>query len=491
MIVMKFGGTSVEDANAIKRVAAIVRGRLAQQPVVVVSAMAKVTDQLQTMGRAAASDDLESALRLARNLRDRHHAAAAALLPREQYELFRAGLGQEFDHLDDLLRGVSAVGELSPRTTDFVLSFGELLSSSIVNAAFRAAGINAALIDSRECLVTDAQHTRAVPQFELTNARMAARLHPLLAAGQVAVMGGFIGATVDGATTTIGRGGSDFSAAIVGAALGVERIEIWTDVDGMKTTDPNICPDARRLANVSFDEAAEMAFFGAKVLHPATLLPAIQKNIPVYVLNSRDPRAKGTCIRAHAPRSRNKIKAIAAKKHVTIVDVEAARRLLAHGFLHDVFQVFKQHQVPVDIVSVSEVSVSLTVDSRLDLTALVADLREVAEVECESGKAIICVIGENLRGTPGMLAKVFTAIKDINVRMISQGASEINISFVIEEKNVDQAVRRLHALLLAELDGKPQKISKKIKVRTSVSPVSSGVKPRTRTDGTRLEQGEE
>lgn len=450
MIVMKFGGTSVEDAAAIERVGGIVRGRLRHRPVVVVSAMSKVTDQLHTMARAASGGDVDSALSLSRSMRDRHQVAASRLLPRRDYEQFRLGLAAHFDQLDQLLRGIAAVGELSPRTTDYVLSFGEVLSSTIVSAGFAALGINAILVDSRECIVTDAQHTHAVPQFDETNRRLQARLQPLLEEGRVPVMGGFIAATAEGVTSTIGRGGSDFSAAIVGAALEATRIEIWTDVDGMKTTDPNLCSEARRLAEVSFDEAAEMAFFGAKVLHPATVLPAMQSNIPVFVLNSRNPRSPGTCVRARARRSRTAIKAIAVKKNMAIVTVKAPRMLEQHGYLHDVFQVFKRYQVTVDTVSTSEVSVSLTVDSKLDLSHVAEDLRAIADVEIEPEKAIICVIGDNLRGTPGTLARVFGAIADINVRMVSQGASEINISFVIEEKDVPEAVRRLHRLLTVE-----------------------------------------
>jgi aspartate kinase len=373
------------------------------------------------------------------------------LLSPRDYASFRGSLGENFDSLDDLLRGIHAVCELSPRTTDYVLSFGEVLSSALVNAGFAARGIPAALVDSRQCLVTDAQHTRAVPQFELTNPRMAERLAPLLEAGRVPVMGGFIAATADGITTTIGRGGSDFSAAIVGAAIDAQRIEIWTDVDGIKTTDPNLCPQARRLAEVSFDEAAEMAFFGAKVLHPATLLPAMQKNIPVYVLNSHNPSSRGTCVRTHARRAKGEITAISAKKNMTIINVRAGRMLVTHSFLHDVFEVFKRHQISVDTVSTSEVSVSMTVDSKLDLSRVLDDLRTFTDVETETGKAIVCVIGENLRGTHGMLAKVFGAITDVNVRMVSQGSSEINISFVIEEKDVPEAVRRLHHLFVEQM----------------------------------------
>jgi aspartate kinase len=483
MVVMKFGGTSVEDAAAIRRAAEIVRSRLADRPVVVVSAMAKVTDQLLAAGRAAANGDRDQALAISQGLRDRHFRTAAELLgsvqqlegqgaqgaPSAESAPSKPGLGlgrgvppsleklhSEFDalfnRLDELLRGVVAVAELSPRTTDFVSGFGEVLNSIQVAAAFRAAGLDAEHVDSREVIVTDANHTRAVPDFDETDARLQRRLRPLLDAKRVPVMGGFIGATREGVPTTIGRGGSDFSAAIVGAALDAERIEIWTDVDGMMTTDPNLCPGARRIKVISFNEAAELAYFGAKVLHPATIVPAIRKNIPVYILNSRNPSCEGTCITSAAPRSKTLLKAIAAKKRITIIDLVATRMLMAHGFLRDIFEVFDRHRCPVDVVSTSEVSVSVTVDTTDEVESLAADLAQLADVHHEGRKAIVCLVGENIRMTPGVAGKVFSAIGDHNVRMISQGASEINITFVIEEDEVPDVVRRLHDTFFTDVD---------------------------------------
>jgi len=449
---MKFGGTSVEDAAAIMRAATIVQSRVAEQPVVVVSAMAKVTDQLVACANAAGNGDREGALGIARGLRERHYTAASELLGTGVFTQFHSELEGEFDALDELLRGIAAVGELTPRTTDNVLSFGERISSKLVTAAFSARGLNASLVDARQCIVTDDRHTRATPLFDEINDALAEYVRPLLERGRVPVMGGFIGATQDGTPTTIGRGGSDFSAAIVGAGIGAGRIEIWTDVDGMKTTDPNLCPDARRIKVISFDEAAELAYFGAKVLHPATLLPAIQKNIPVLVLNSRNPKNEGTRIVARAPGCKNPFKAIAAKKRITIVDVVATRMLGAHGFLKAIFEVFDRHRCAVDVVSTSEVSVSLTVDSNEAIPAIAADLGKLAEVKYEGRKAIVCLVGENIRGTRGVAAKVFSAISDVNVRMISQGASEINITFVIEEDDVPQVVQRLHSTFFAEAD---------------------------------------
>jgi aspartate kinase len=452
MIVMKFGGTSVEHAQAIKRVAAIVKGRIEHRPIVVVSAMARVTDALLTMARAAGAGERKNALKLCRALQERHYETASELLGTALFTDFHSELGADFESLDELLRGISAVGEITPRTTDNVASFGEILSSKIVAAAFVALGMNAVHVDAREVLVTDSSYTQAVPQLEETRDRLEEIVRPLLDAGKVPVMGGFVGANLAGITTTIGRGGSDFSAAIVGAGLGAERIEIWTDVDGILTTDPRICPDAHRIKVISFDEAAELAYFGAKVLHPATVLPAIHKNIPVYVLNSLNPTCEGTKITARAPQVRNIFKAIAAKKHITIVDVAAPRMLLAHGFLRAIFEAFDRHKVAVDVVSTSEVSVSLTVDSNQAIPALAADLAKMADVKYEGRKAIVCLVGESLREKPGVAALVFGELKDKKIRMISQGASEINLTFVIEEDEVPEVIQRLHKTFFQDLD---------------------------------------
>jgi aspartate kinase len=452
MIVMKFGGTSVQDAEAIDRVAAIVRQRLPERPVVVVSALAKITDQLLAMAAAAGSGKREKALELCRGARERHYNTASDLLGTHAFEQIAPELEADFDGLDELLRGVVAVGELTARTTDTIAGFGERISSKIAAAAFSQRGIEAAHVDSRQCIVTDSNFGKAAPHFEETDSRLAEMVKPLLDRGRVPVMGGFIASTREGIATTLGRGGSDFSAAIVGAGLNAVRIEIWTDVDGMMTTDPNLCPGARRIKTISFEEAAELAYFGAKVLHPATLLPAIRKNIPVLILNSRNPECEGTRITASAPKSRNTFKAIAAKKRITVVDVVATRMLMAHGFLKSIFEVFAEHRCPVDMVSTSEVSVSLTVDSNESIAAIAADLVRLADVKYEGRKAIVCLVGENIRNTPGIAAKVFGAIGDVNVRMISQGASEINISFVIDEADVPAVVTRLHEVFFSAVD---------------------------------------
>ena len=453
-VVMKFGGTSVEDAVAIERTAKIVdtRRRQGVQPIVVVSAMAKVTDNLLAAGTAAGRGDRNGALAISARLRNRHLEVACKLLAPERYAPIAKVIDAEFDSLDEVLRGLSAVGELTPRTTDLVASFGERLSSRMVAETFAERGLNGIHIDARTCIATDNQYGRAIPQDDLIAERLGMHVRPLAATGTTVVMGGFIGSTAEGVTTTLGRGGSDFTAALVGGGLDAVAIEIWTDVNGIMTTDPRICPDALRVKTISFEEAAELAYFGAKVLHPATILPAVKKNIPVFVLNSRNPGNAGTRIISLAPHCNSPFKSIAAKRKLTIIDVVASRMLMSHGYLKAIFDVFDKHKCPVDMVSTSEVSVSLTVDSNEKLPEIAADLSQLADVKYEGRKTLICMVGENIRGQNGIAAQVFQAIRHINVRMISQGASEINMSFMIDEDDTDEAIRSLHKVFFADPD---------------------------------------
>ena len=447
LVVMKFGGTSVEDSAAILRTASIVAGRLRKglNPIVVVSAMSRVTDTLLAAAAAAGRNAREEALNLSDSLRTRHLATAAELVSQNPDSLtfLYLNIHNEFDTLDDLLRGISAVGELTPRTSDNVVSFGERLSSVLVAAAFPEQGISSAHIDARTVILTDNHYGKAAPDQHAIEAALTAQVLPLVDLGKVPVMGGFIG-SCEGITTTLGRGGSDYTAAIVGGALHAGAIEIWTDVDGIMTTDPRIVPEALRVKTISFEEAAELAYFGAKVLHPATILPAVQKNIPVFVLNSRNAENEGTKITATPPPCASPFKSIAAKKKLTIIDIVASRMLLAHGFLAAVFAIFDKHGCAIDMVSTSEVSISITVDSREALPAICAELSQIADVKYEGNKALICLVGEDIRGISGISGQVFSAISHVNVRMISQGASEINMSFMINEEDVDEALRSLH-----------------------------------------------
>jgi aspartate kinase len=318
--------------------------------------------------------------------------------------------------------------------------------------AFDQFGLRGAHVDARSCIVTDASYGRAVPQENAIEAKLAAIVLPLIEAGRTPVMGGFIGATLDGITTTLGRGGSDFTAALVGGGMHAGAIEIWTDVNGIMTTDPRICPDALRVKTISFEEAAELAYFGAKVLHPATILPAVQKSIPVWVLNSRNAENEGTKITAMAAKCASPFKSIAAKKKLTIIDVVASRMLMSHGYLKAVFDVFDKYKCAIDMVSTSEVSISLTVDSNQQLPEICAELAKIADVKMEGHKALVCLVGEDIRGHNGIAGQVFSAVSHVNVRMISQGASEINMSFMIDEEDVEEAVRSLHEHFFANPD---------------------------------------
>ncbi len=451
MIVMKFGGTSVESAAAIERVASIVKARAARRPVVVVSAMGKTTNRLLAIAGEAVAGRRAEALAQLDELRAFHlREARPAVLENDWPEAQRI-VEEHVQELSELVGGLGVLGELSPRSVDAVSAYGERLSSAIVALALRKCGLETAHVDSRKVIVTDARHTQAAPILPLTYSRLAEAVAPL-ANERVVVMGGFIGSSEQGVTTTLGRGGSDFSASIVGAGIGAEEIQIWTDVDGMLTADPTILPGGHRVKTISFAEAAELAYFGAKVLHPATVLPAMERSIPVLILNSRRPEIAGTRIVADAVPCANVVKSIACKRRITIVNVHSTRMLMAHGFLRRIFEVFDRFETAVDVVSTSEVSVSLTIDNTARLADICQELREFANVEAEENQAIVCLVGENIRRTPGVAGRVFGAAGNANVRMISQGASRLNLTFVVAEQDLAEVVGALHAEFFREPD---------------------------------------
>jgi aspartate kinase len=451
MIVMKFGGSSVESAAAIERVAGIVKARAALRPVVVVSAMGKTTNKLLAIAAAAIRGDRNEYIPQLHDLRDFHSRQARLAVPLEHRAELDRTLDDHFQELTELVKGLAVLGELTPRSIDAISSYGERLSSYIVTLAFRNFGIETEHLDSRDCIITDKRHTRAAPNYPETYARLSTTVPPLTERA-VVVMGGFIGSTTDGVTTTLGRGGSDFTASIVGAGIGAEEIQIWTDVDGMLTADPTILPGGHRVKTISFAEAAELAYFGAKVLHPATVVPAIEKNIPVLILNSRRPEVSGTRIVSDIVHCGNVVKSIACKRKITLVNVHSTRMLMAHGFLRRIFEVFDRFETSVDMVATSEVSVSLTIDDPERLDGVVTELRQFADVDIERDHAIVCLVGDNIRYTPGVARRVFNAVEGINVRMISMGASLLNLSFVLKESDLFPAVQALHSEFFATLD---------------------------------------
>ena len=445
LVVMKFGGTSVESGQAMRRVAEIVRKSPAETTLVVLSACSGVTNQLLRIGNMAAGGHAEEAVELVQEIAQRHTVIAHELLPDREAAAVRSFVDVAAAELLALVRGISVLGELTPRSIDLLASYGERLSSFVFESHLRHTGAPSTLLDARSFMITDDQYTHAVPDLPETRHRLHRVALPLLNEHRVIVTQGFIGATRGGITTTIGRGGSDHSAALIGALLDAEEIQIWTDVDGILTADPSVVPNARRIRIMSFREASELAYFGARVLHPETILPAIEKSIPVRVLNSRRPSSQGTLIVAE-PRTTQHciVKSIAYKEGVTMISIVSTRMFLAHGFLENVFDVFHKYRTVVHTVATSDVSVSATVNDTTHLDEIVMELQRFATVAVDRRKAIVCVVGDQLRNSMGLAARVLRSITHVNINMISQGASEINISFVIDEDNVETTVQALH-----------------------------------------------
>ena len=447
MVVQKFGGTSVADPDAVRRLIEIARAARARDgrgPVLVVSALSKVTDALLQIAAEAGSAKTESATQHADQLRERHLAMARALAGQADVTSLLAHIGDQFDQLSAVIKALAVLREVSARTLDVVAAMGELLSSRIIAAALTQVGLPGDWIDARAVIVTDAQHTQAAPLMRETTAALRAAVLPAVEAGKIPVLGGFVGATPQGHTTTLGRGGSDYSGAIVGAALDAAEIQIWTDVDGMLTADPRVVPESRLVPRLSFAEAAELSYFGAKVLHPSTIHPAVERDIPVRILNSWKPDAAGTVITAEASHDGNQLTAMAAKRDLTVVDITSSRMLMAYGFLRRVFEVFERFRTAVDVVTTSEVSVSVTVDDRRHLDAIVEALSEFAEVSIEPDMALLCAVGDRLRNEPEIAARVIRVLEETPLRMISQAASRRNITVILRQSDLHHAMHRLH-----------------------------------------------
>ena len=441
MIVMKFGGTSVQDAEAMDRTLTIAEARLPKAPVLVASAMAKVTDQLQQVARLVGEGKQEECDAVIAALEERHISCARQFLDPPHRDRCLADLAAILEQLRALTRALSMLKEWSKRSNDAILSFGERLSTTLLFHRARCRGMEAELFDARELVKTDDSFTAALPIEDLTAAAIGTRVKPR--PGSLAITQGFIASTIGGATTTLGRGGSDYSATIFAAALKAEEVEIWTDVSGIMTADPRIVADARPISAISYREAAELAYFGAKVIHPSTIQPAVNLGIPVRVKNTFEPDHPGTEIVPTA--AGTGVRAIASKRRITLVSVSSSRMLLAYGFLRRIFEIFEKHQTPVDLIATSEVSVSVTIDNPSALDRIARDLSEIGTVGVEAEKSIICLVGPDLWKDTVFLSRVFTSMHDVPVRMISLGASDINLSLVVPESATEESVRSLHA----------------------------------------------
>ena len=444
MIVMKFGGTSVANFEAITRTIFIIGGRLDKKPVVVVSALSKITDLLYRISDAAASKDLPQTRELLTQLRQRHVGLTCELL--EQSVLKEEAVervNELCDGLEGIAMAVCSLGELSDRNKAVIISTGEYLSSTIISYAMNAKGIRTKWVDARTMMVTSDSYLKGEPDMDAISAKVPGVIAEAYEGMDAVITQGFVGVTSEGRPTVLGRGGSDYSASLIGMAIDAEKIEIWTDVDGVRTADPRVVPNTKSLEKISFEEAAEMAHFGAKVLHPLTIEPAVKKNIPIYVLNSMNPSGNGT------PILRNEfiedgVKSVSFKESIRVINIFSMKMINTSGFLRRVFEIFSESKVSVDLISTSEANISVTVDATQNIDPVVAELSEFADVIVDDDKAQVSVIGKNIVRLNGMLKKTFAPLKKCNVYMISQGASFVNISFVVDREELNEVVCGLH-----------------------------------------------
>jgi aspartate kinase len=430
MIIMKFGGSSIGSAMRIRQSADIIKQRLDKQPIVVVSAVGGVTDMIIDNANSAVKGeyDIEA-------IREKHTQILNDL------ELAEDLVNEELNEIEIIYKGLSIIKELTPKTFDIIQSFGERMSCKIVAGHLNKIGINAKPQRAYDIgMVTDNNFGCAEPLKEAYDLIK----ENLSEAQEVNVITGFIGKNKNNEITTLGRGGSDYTAAILGAAVGSEEIQIWTDVDGIMTCDPRVVEQAKSIKEVSFNEAAELAYFGAKVLHPKTIIPAVRNNIPVRVLNTYNPKHPGTLIVNKV--SSKGVKAIAFKKNTNLISIRSTRMLMAYGFLAKIFRVFEEHKIAVDMVTTTEVSVSLTVDDNKNLDKAIDELRKFSQIKIENDKSIVSIVGEVNGGANEILGKVFSKVCEngITIKMISQGASEINLSFIVNSEDIDKTVKLLH-----------------------------------------------
>ena len=444
MIIMKFGGTSVANFEAITRTIFIIGGKLDQKPVVVVSALSKVTDLLYRISDAAAAGNETETKDLLSQLRQRHVDLAAELLSQSVLkDEAVANVNSICDSLDSIAMAVCSLGELSDRNKAIIISKGEYLSSTIIAHAMNSKGIRTKWVDARDMMVTNKSYLKAEPDMSAIAERVPGVVSQAYEGVDAVITQGFVGVTADGEPTVLGRGGSDYSASLIGLAMDAERIEIWTDVDGVRTADPRSVKNTKYLEKISFEEAAEMAHFGAKVLHPLTIEPAVKKNIPIYVLNSMNPSGKGTAILRNEL-IEDGVKSVSFKENIKVINIFSTRMINTSGFLRRVFEIFSESKVSVDLISTSEANISVTVDAAQNIDSVVTQLSEFADVIVDDDKSQVSVIGKNIVRLNGMLKKTFTPLKKCNVYMISQGASFVNISFVVDREELAEVVQDLH-----------------------------------------------
>lgn len=448
MIVVKFGGTSVGDAARVANAIDIVAARRHLKPIVIVSALAGITNELVAATEAACDQKPDLVESMVEKIRLRHEDVALRLVQAKEdfFKTFVERLTKQTEEIRTILAGIAILGEVTPRARDKVMAIGEKLSSVLFAYSMMMRSLSSEAVDAEKVIITDENFGSAMPLMAETRSAARAALLPLLERNCIPVMGGFIGTTLKGATTTLGRNGSDYSAAIVGAALGADEVQIWTDVDGLLTCDPRFVTGARVIDVLAHDEAAELASFGAK-LHPRTLEPAIDANIPVRVQNTQNPTLPGTLITRDGKGRTTGPRSVARKRKVTLVHMAANKMLGAHGFLAQVFDVFEDLEISVDLISTSEVSVTVTVDQTHNIDELKARLADITDVEIIDDQSIIAIVGRNLLSDALVGARVFEALRGVPIKMMSLGRSGLNLSIVVDDSNSDAAIQRIHAAL--------------------------------------------
>ena len=452
---MKFGGTSVEDAASIERVAEIIKAREKLRPAIVVSAMGKTTSRLLQAAEASAAGDNRTNLAIVADLKTRHTSEARRLVRNAASEVFPL-VEKYFEELKKLLEGLAILGEVPPRGLDKILAYGELLSSAIVAGALAERGVRARLLDSRELIKTDDRYGQASPIMELTNRKIRDGISPVVESGEVPVIQGFIGSTREGATTTLGFEGSDYTATLVGAAMDADDIQIWKDVSGLMTADPAVFAGARTVKLCTFTEAAELTYFGAKVLHPKAIHPAAHKNIPVHIYNSKRPAATGTAISADRAPCANLIKSIAYKRPVTVIRAAATSDLSPDDFLKALLdRLARKHARPL-ITAAAASSAAVVINSHAlkegEERDLIEELSALGLASLEGNKAIVTLVGEELRGAPSVGSRIFNAIDETGPALVLHGSSPIAINFIVGYDDVEDVIARLHKVFFDQLD---------------------------------------
>ena len=440
MIVLKFGGTSVQDSKWIDKALDIANSQIESAPLMISSAMGKTTDRLVEIADFAADKNKDGIISNIENLKKTHIDTAEIFLSGENLKKAAESITDLFNELYSLSRGLFLLQECTLKSRDILLSFGERLSTVLIYYRALERGINAELLDSRNFIITDDNYSAAAPIMTLTNEKIQEQVKP--EKNKLIIAQGFISSAENGSTTTLGRGGSDFTATIIGSALDAEEVQIWTDVDGILTTDPRLVKKARTMETISYTEAAELAFFGAKVVHPSTIQPAVEKKIPVVVKNTRNPAAPGTRI---IQDSLSKgITGIAGKKNITLINISSSRMLNAYGFLARIFTIFNKYRTPVDLISTSEVSVSMTIEDTKNINSIVSELELIGKTTIESKNGIICLVGKDIWKDSSLIAKIFSILSPASIKMISLGASDVNLSMVLDEDEVDNTIIKLH-----------------------------------------------